>query len=85
VEQRTNAKMLVMMDSFGFSIQDCSPFSMQFNQADDLQKVFISYLSQTFAFDGIKGSHNDDNEAVAQVLGRSSLSIHPSHTIFSVP
>jgi hypothetical protein len=60
----TNMKMLAMMRSFGFSIQDCSPFSVQFDQADDLQSVFISYLPRTFSFDGIEGLHNDNDEEV---------------------
>jgi hypothetical protein len=64
-----NSLSFAMMRSFGFSIQDYSPFSMQFDQVvDDLQKVVISYLPWTFPFDGIKGSHKDDNEAVETTM-----------------
>jgi hypothetical protein len=63
----TNVKMVAMMHSFGFSVQDCSPFSVQFDkEPDHLQKIFISYLPRTFVFDGVEGSQNDNNEGDAE-------------------
>jgi hypothetical protein len=77
-------KMLATMYSFGFSIQDCSPFSMQFDQVGDLQNIFISYLPWTFAFDGIKGSHNDDIEAVDTTTDAEEAGGSSNHIIISI-
>jgi hypothetical protein len=67
----TNVKMVAMMHSFGFTVQDCSPFSVQFDEEADLQKVFMSYLLRTFVFDGVEGSQNDDDNNEADETGNT--------------
>jgi hypothetical protein len=67
----TNVKMIAMMHSFGFAVQDCSPFSVQFDEEADLQKVFMSYLPWTFVFDGVEGSQNDDDNNEADETGNT--------------